>query len=47
VQAPDSSSLRKLGLAKGREMYPLLREQGLLDYLTKPEEHLELFEGII
>jgi glucose-6-phosphate isomerase len=47
VQAPDSSSLRKLGLAKGREMYPLLREQGLLDYLTKPEEHLELFAGLI
>ncbi|MDQ1262532.1 MAG: hypothetical protein QG575_1713, partial [Euryarchaeota archaeon] len=29
------------------EMYPLLRETGLLDYLTKPEEHLELFVGII
>jgi glucose-6-phosphate isomerase len=47
VQAPDSSSLRKLGLAKGREMYPLLREPGLLDYLIKPEEHLELFAGLI
>ena len=47
VQAPDSSSLRKLGLTKGREMYPLLRESGLLDYLTKPEEHMELFAGLI
>jgi len=47
VEAPDSSSLRKLGLAKGREMYPLLKEQGLLDYLTKPEEHQELFAGLI
>jgi glucose-6-phosphate isomerase len=47
VQAPDSSSLRKLGLTKGREMYPLLREPGLLDYLTKPDEHLELFAGLI
>ncbi len=47
MQAPDSSSLRKLGLAKGREMYPLLREPGLLDYLTKPKEHLELFAGMI
>jgi glucose-6-phosphate isomerase len=47
VQAPDSSSLRKLGLTKSREMYPLLREPGLLDYLTKPKEHLELFAGII
>jgi len=46
-EAPDNSSLRKLGLAKGREMYPLLREPGLLDYMTKPKEHLELFAGII
>lgn len=47
IDALDSSSLRKLGLAKGREMYPLLKEPGLLDYLTNPEEHLELFAGIL
>ena len=47
VQAPDGSSLRKLGLTKGREMYPLLRVPGLLDYMTKPEKHLELFAGLI
>jgi len=47
VEAPNSSSLRKLGLAKGREMYPLLRVPGLLDYMTKPEKHLELFAGLI
>jgi glucose-6-phosphate isomerase, archaeal len=47
ADAPDSSSLRKLGLTKKREMYPLLREPGLLDYLTKPGDHLELFAGII
>ena len=47
VQAPDNARLRKLGLARGREMYPLHREQGLLDYLTKPEEHLELLAGLI
>jgi len=46
-EAPDNSSLRKLGLTKGREMYPLLREPGLLDYMTKPEEHMELFAGIV
>jgi glucose-6-phosphate isomerase len=47
VEAPNSSSLRKLGLAKGREMYPLLRVPGLLDYMTKPEKYLELFAGLI
>ncbi|MFZ2473216.1 MAG: glucose-6-phosphate isomerase family protein [Methanothrix sp.] len=47
IDALDSSSLRKLGLAKGREMYPLLKEPGHLDYLTKPEEHMELFAGIL
>jgi glucose-6-phosphate isomerase len=47
IEALDGSSLRKLGLAKGREMYPLLKEPGLLDYLTNPEEHLELFAGIL
>lgn len=47
VEAPDSSSLRKLGLAKGREMYPLLRVPGILDYLTKPEQHPDLFAGLI
>jgi glucose-6-phosphate isomerase len=47
IEAPDNSSLRKLGLAKNREMYPLLREPGRLDYLTKPGEHEELFAGLI
>lgn len=47
VDAPDNSLLRRLSMAKGREMYPLLREPGLLDYLVNPELHLELFEGFI
>ncbi|OPY54790.1 MAG: Glucose-6-phosphate isomerase [Methanosaeta sp. PtaU1.Bin112] len=47
VQAPDNSSLRRLGLSLNREMYPLLREPGLLDFLTKPEENLELFERMV
>jgi glucose-6-phosphate isomerase, archaeal len=47
AEAPDSSSLRRLGLSKSREMYPLLREPGLRNYLTAPEEHLELFAQFI
>lgn len=47
VQAPDSSSLRKLGLSKNKEMYPLFKESGLLDILTAPEQHLELFVGMV
>jgi len=44
VQAPQAT---RIGLSKGREMYPLLREPGKLEYLTRPEEHLELFEDLI
>lgn len=47
VEAPDSNGLRRLGLSKSREMYPLLREPVLLNYLTAPEEHLELFAQFI
>jgi glucose-6-phosphate isomerase len=47
VAAPDNSLLRKLGITKGKEMYPLLREPGRLDFLVKPELHIDLFEGFI
>jgi len=47
IDAPDSSSLKRLGLSKGKEMYPMMREIGLLDYLIRPEDHLEIFAGII
>jgi glucose-6-phosphate isomerase, archaeal len=47
VEAPDSRSLARLGLTKGREMYPLLKEKGRLEFLTRPDAHLELFEGMI
>jgi glucose-6-phosphate isomerase len=47
VDAPDNSLLVKLGITKGKEMYPLLREPGRLDFLVKPELHLDLFEGFI
>ncbi len=47
IEAPDSRSLARLGLTKGREMYPLLKERGKLEFLTRPGEHLELFEGMI
>jgi len=47
IEAPDSASLAGIGLKKGREMYPLLREPGALEYLTRPDDHIELFKGII
>jgi glucose-6-phosphate isomerase len=47
VDAPDNGLLRRLGMAKGREMYPLLREPGRLDYLVNPKLDLGLFEGFI
>jgi glucose-6-phosphate isomerase len=47
IEAPEGKSLHKLGLGKDREMYSLLKEPLLLDYLTIPEEHLDIFKGII
>lgn len=47
MDAPDSSLLRRLGMSKSREMYPLLREKGRLDYLVHPDKYLEVFEGFI
>jgi len=47
VEAPDRAGLAKLGLKKSQEMYPLLREAGALEYLTRPDDHLELFKGLI
>lgn len=44
IEAPQAA---KIGLSKGREMYPLLREPGKLEYLTRPEEHLDLFDDLI
>lgn len=47
MDALGSRALSRLGLSGGREMYPLIREAGLLDYLTKPDEHLDLLAGLI
>jgi len=47
VEAPDNKKLAKLGLTKGREMYPLLKVHGSLEFLTDPGNHLELFEEMI
>lgn len=47
ADAPSSRTLSRLGLARGKEMYPLLKEPGRLEYLTRPGDHLELFEGVI
>ncbi len=47
IEAPDNSQLRKLGMSKGKEIYPLIKEPGRLDYLVHPDKHLELFKGLI
>lgn len=44
VDAPD---LRDLGLVRSKEMYPLLRVEGKLDYLVHPQNHLEVFEDLL
>lgn len=47
AEAPSAAQLRRLGLTKGREMYPLIKEKGILEFLTHPEKHLDQFEGMI
>lgn len=47
IDAPSGRALSRLGLTKGKEMYPLLKEQGRLEYLTRPGEHLDFFEGLL
>ena len=47
TKAPGNDLLKRLGLSKSREMYPNLRIEGSFAYLTSPEEHLEVFEGMI
>jgi len=40
-------AVRDLGLVRSREMYPLGREMGKLDWLVHPQDHLEAFEGLL
>jgi glucose-6-phosphate isomerase len=47
IDAPESAKLRSLGMSRSKEMYPLLREKGRLDYLVHPDKHPEIFEGFI
>jgi glucose-6-phosphate isomerase, archaeal len=47
IEAPNSVKLARLGLAKGKEMYPQIREKGRLDYLVHPKEFLDIFEGLL
>lgn len=47
LDAPDASMLRSIGMSKSREMYPLLKEKGRLDYLVHPDKCLDIFEGFI
>lgn len=47
IEAPDDRRLRSLGMSRSREMYPLLRTPECLEFLTRPEDHPEAFEGIL
>lgn len=40
-------AVRDLGLVRSKEMYPLGREMGKLDWLVHPQDHLEAFEGLL
>jgi len=44
IEVPDAKSL---GFVRSREMYPLFREKGKLDWLVEPQNHTELFQGFL
>lgn len=47
TEAPSNRQLRSLGMDKGREIYPLIREPEKLECLSHPDAHLDIFEGLI
>jgi glucose-6-phosphate isomerase len=47
IEAPDNDRLKRLGMSKKREIYSLIKEPGMLDYLKHPNKHMDLFEGLI
>jgi glucose-6-phosphate isomerase len=47
IEAPDNDRLKRLGMSKKREIYSLIKEPGMLDYLKHPDKHMDLFEGLI
>ncbi|MEM2097566.1 MAG: glucose-6-phosphate isomerase family protein [Methanothrix sp.] len=47
LDAPDDGVLKRFGLSRSREMYSALKDPGRLEFLTKPHDHLSLFEGIL
>jgi glucose-6-phosphate isomerase len=47
MEAPDNHQLRPLGMSKGKEMYPLLREPGRLSFLVNPDQYTDLFQGFV
>ncbi|HOO53635.1 MAG TPA: glucose-6-phosphate isomerase family protein [Methanothrix sp.] len=38
---------KPLGLSKNREIYPIGREKGTLDWLVRPQDYVEIFEGFL
>lgn len=47
IEAPDDRRLRHFGMSRSREMYPLLRTPERLEFLTRPQDHPEAFEGVL
>ncbi len=47
MEAPNNHQLRALGMSKGKEMYPLLRDPGRLSFLVNPYQHTEIFQGFV
>jgi glucose-6-phosphate isomerase len=39
--------VKALGLSRNREIYPIGREKGTLDWLVRPQDYMEIFEGFL
>jgi glucose-6-phosphate isomerase len=39
--------VKALGLSRNREIYPIGREKGTLDWLVRPQDYMDIFEGFL
>ncbi|MDD2639262.1 MAG: glucose-6-phosphate isomerase family protein [Methanothrix sp.] len=44
IEVPKAKAL---GLSRNREIYPIGRERGTLDWLLRPQDYMDIFEGFL
>lgn len=47
LRVVEVPKVKALGLSKNREIYAIGREKGTLDWLVRPQDYMEIFEGFL